>query len=257
MNFFKIFNNKSSQSRKPTNTTDSDSSEERTSESNQSPKAEDETPVSESKPVTVHNLIMLDESGSMGAIYEPALTGLNETLQTIRAAQDEHPEQTHIVHMGTFSTCRMNIIYKNTPARETVDVAKDQYRPNGGTPLYDAMGYAINQLRPIVKDDDIALVTIITDGYENASREFTGPAIRALVESLKKEGWIFTYIGANQDEVAVAASMAIDNSLGFSADAEGTGAMFERECRSRKAFFSKVSKGQRKEDLANEDYFGW
>ena len=35
----------------------------------------------------VHNLIVLDESGSMQSIYHPALTGVNETLQTIREAQ--------------------------------------------------------------------------------------------------------------------------------------------------------------------------
>ena len=76
-----------------------------------------------------------------------------------------------------------------------------------------------------------------------------------MVESLRKEGWTFTYIGANQDVEAVASSMSINNSLCFAASAEGTGAMFEQERRSRKAFFGKISKGMRGQELADEDYF--
>lgn len=44
----------------------------------------------EKKVQRVFNLIILDESGSMAAIAMPAVVGLNETFQTIRAAQKEH-----------------------------------------------------------------------------------------------------------------------------------------------------------------------
>lgn len=85
-------------------------------------------------------------------------------------------------------------------------------------PLYDAMGNAINTLRKSVADDDAGLVTIIPDGYENASSEYNGPAIKKLVETMKSKGWIFTYIGANQNVEAVAATISITNTLSFSAD---------------------------------------
>ena len=45
----------------------------------------------------VFNLIILDESGSMEVIKEQAVSGVNETLQTIRTAQREHPEQQHFI----------------------------------------------------------------------------------------------------------------------------------------------------------------
>lgn len=190
----------------------------------------------------VHNLIILDESGSMQSIYQPALTGVNETLQTIREAQKEHEGQTHFVSLVAFDSGHYNQIYANTPAEKAIDITKEQYRPGGCTPLYDAMGRSINELRSNVAKGDVVLVTVITDGYENASREYNGKAIKSLVEAMKKEGWVFTYIGANQDVEAVAASMSIDNRLAFDADDESTGAMFEHERRSRKKFFSKVSR---------------
>lgn len=108
--------------------------------------------------------------------------------------------------------------------------------------MYDAMGRGLTDLRSKVEQGDVVLVTVITDGYENASREYNGKAIKALVEFLKGQGWVFTYIGANQDVEAVAASMSIDNHLAFDADDDSTGEMFAKECRSRKTFFGKLSR---------------
>lgn len=56
----------------------------------------------------VHNLIILDESGSMSSIYRPALTGVNETLQTIRSAQEEHQNQQHFVTLVAFDSGHYN-----------------------------------------------------------------------------------------------------------------------------------------------------
>lgn len=204
--------------------------------------------------VRVHNLIILDESGSMQSIYEPALSGVNETLQTIRGAQTDHPDQEHFVTLIAFDSNHYNQIYHNTPASKAIDVTKEQYRPNGCTPLYDAMGRSINELRPIISKGDVVLVTIITDGYENASREYNGKAIKSLVETMRKEGWVFTYIGANQDVEAVADSMAINNRMAFSANMAGTKAMFERENMSRKRFFGKIKKDVSSADIEG-DYF--
>lgn len=198
----------------------------------------------------VHNLIILDESGSMQSIYQPALTGVNETLQTIRESQKEHEDQAHFVSLIGFDSGHYNQFYCNAPAEKAIDITQEQYRPGGCTPLYDAMGRSINELRPNVVKGDVVLVTVITDGYENASREYNGKAIKSLVEAMKKEGWVFTYIGANQDVEAVAASMSIDNRLAFDADDESTGAMFEHEKRSRKRFFSKLSRNMPMCDLS-------
>lgn len=254
MSIFNFF--KKSAKNKPTTQTIEPSVE---MESAATPKASsDEQPVQHKIDTAdakrVHNLIIVDESGSMSSIYQPALTGLNETLQTIREAQKEHENQEHIVWLVTFDTGHFKQIYANTPAEKAEDITPEQYRPCGGTPLYDAMGKSINQLRQMVTADDVVLVTVITDGYENASREYNGKAIKALVEEMKGKGWVFTYIGANQDVEAVAASMSIDNHLAFQEDEEGTQAMFARECRSRKKFFGKLNDNIPMCDIS-KDYF--
>lgn len=219
-------------------------------EENNSNQSQDTTSESITSTKRVHNLIILDESGSMSSIYRPALTGVNETLQTIRSAQDEHKEQEHYVTLVAFDSGHYNQIYAHVSAKKAADITEEQYRPGGCTPLYDAMGRGLTELRPKVEKDDVVLVTVITDGYENASREYNGKAIKALVESLKGQGWVFTYIGANQDVEAVAASMSIDNHLAFNADDDSTGEMFAKECRSRKKFFGKLSQNMPMCDLS-------
>lgn len=207
----------------------------------------------------VYNLIILDESGSMTSIYKPALTGVNETLQTIRNAQEDNPEQSHFVTLVSFDSEHYNEIYDLFPIKNARDITEKDYRPNACTPLYDAMGKSLNKLRNQVSDEkDVVLVTIITDGYENASTEYTGQAIKALIEQLKENNWVFTYIGANQDVEAVAESMAIDNRMAFHPDAKGTREMFARERKSRRNFFGKLkeSRSVHLNSDVKDDYFG-
>jgi hypothetical protein len=102
------------------------------------------------------------------------------------------------------------------------------------------MGTCISELQQKVTHGDRVLVTIITDGYENASRTWSGHQIKSLVQELRQMGWTFTYIGADQDVEKVAGEIGVQNSLRFSANAEETDAMFEKERRSRSKFYSKV-----------------
>jgi hypothetical protein len=91
-----------------------------------------------------------------------------------------------------------------------------------------------------VGHDDRVLVTVITDGYENASRTWSGRQIKSLVEELRQMGWTFTYIGADQDVERVAIEIGVHNTLRFSANPVETYAMFEKERKSRRKFYDKL-----------------
>lgn len=205
----------------------------------------------------VFNLIILDESDSMSSIEKQAIDGVNETVQTIRAAQKKHEEQEHFVILVAFNSNEVKTIYDRVEAEKVEGLTGKQYQPSCCTPLYDAMGNALTNLRKSVADEDVVLVTVITDGYENASHEYNGASIKSLVESLKAKGWIFTYIGANQDVEKVASTISISNTLSFSADADGTRAMFARESKARHRLFGrladKVSRNMMADDYFDED----
>lgn len=184
----------------------------------------------------IHNLLIVDESGSMRILYNAAISGMNETINTIRAMAKECPEQIQEVTLVTFDTTHYNKIFDSVDANDTRALTDKDYRPQGCTPLYDAMGKALTELEPKVKENEAVLVTVITDGYENASTEYTLNAIRALVERLDKAGWVFSYIGANQDSAAVGNSMGIVDTMDFAANSDDMAIMWENERNARSAF---------------------
>ena len=182
----------------------------------------------------VFNLIVVDESGSMCVIEKQALAGLNETIQTVKKVQDVHPDMEQHITIMTFDSGHKRYIYDNVLAKDATMLSKKDYNPGGATPLYDAVGIAISKLNAITTDDDHVLVTIITDGEENCSTEYSLNMIKTLIEKLKKHNWTFSFIGTdNLDVESMAKEMNIDNHLTFTEDAEGTAEMFatERVCR--------------------------
>lgn len=97
----------------------------------------------------IYNLIILDESGSMSGIYEQALGGANETIQTIRTAQSSAADQKLFLTFVTFDSGAgesVRTVIDTIPIDQVKDLAKDDYRPNGCTPLYDAMGKSLTAL---------------------------------------------------------------------------------------------------------------
>ena len=155
--------------------------------------------------------------------------------------------------------------------REPIGNVKDfdNYNPYGGTPLYDAMGQSITALHNHIKDDDdaSAVVTVLTDGYENASREWTGAALKALIEQLTQEGWSFSYMGSNHDVKQVSFSLSINNVVEFSHDVMGTSSSWARESSAKRNYFRKMDEEyrrgrrqskkewvERKREMANEYY---
>ena len=202
----------------------------------------------------IFNLIIIDESGSMQSIKKAAIDSVNETIQTICSAQKKHEEQEHFVSLVTFND-DVKTIYECVPVDEDKELTAETYQPACCTALYDAMGLSVNALRKKVADVDKVLVTVVTDGYENASKEYSGKAIKALVDELKAKGWVFAYIGANQDVEAVAASISITNTMNFEATCVGTTAMSEKQGRSRSRWFDKIAHGLSLPEEDNCNFF--
>lgn len=55
----------------------------------------------------VHNLIILDESGSMNSIKKLIISGFNEVVQTVKGIAQEYPEQEHYISFISFSSLKL------------------------------------------------------------------------------------------------------------------------------------------------------
>lgn len=185
----------------------------------------------------VFNLLVVDESGSMSIIKRHALVGINETLTTIQKMQETHKNLEQRVTLITFDSTHTNVFYDNVRASNANPLKAKDYNPCGATPLYDAIGMGIAKINALTTEDDSVLVTIITDGEENCSEEYSLKMIKNLIEKLKKQNWTFTFIGTDDLDVEnIAMDMGIDNHLQFSEDEAGTKKMFARENRARERY---------------------
>ena len=206
--------------------------------------------------MNIYHVIILDESGSMTAIEQQALSGINEVLSGIRKNQQEFPDQHHYVTIVTFEGNGMSGVKtrRDRVAVESVgDFTRKDYCPGGCTPLYDAMGKTLVELETRIGEGDRVMATIITDGYENSSMEYSGKAVKNLVGRLRKKGWTFAYIGANQDAVEVARDLNINNALNFEATSSGTREMSARFCMAASKF-SRLCK-EEKDTISMSDLF--
>ena len=140
---------------------------------------------------------VLDESGSMRPVWDETISGFNEYIETLQA--DSKPT---VIRLLSFNSRRLNGLYNFEDIQKVEPMTGQSYTPSGNTPLYDSIAKGILDTDDFLEYSDEkhnVMFTIMTDGMENASRHFNFLDIAKMVEQREKEGWIFTFLGANQD----------------------------------------------------------
>lgn len=206
----------------------------------------------------VYNLIILDESGSMEDIKKPTIRGFNEIVQTIKDVEMKFPEQKHFICFVTFNGVGIKEILWNEEISKLNLINEELYLPAQSTPLYDAIGKSIKRLKEDLPKDITynVLVTILTDGEENASRIYSGAEIKKLIDELKNKSWTFAYIGANHDVEATAMKISITNTLRFEANEADIDRMFAKEKKARVAMSMKMASMKMEEPVQfNKDFY--
>ena len=162
--------------------------------------------------------IILDQSGSMSDCVNQTLKGLADQRKEILAIANEFPEQEIRVGLTVFDHV-VELKYSNLSVTELSRMNSFQYQPNGQTALLDAIGMSVAATQRLMANEgDSAVIIILTDGYENASKEFSHKQIKELIKAKEATGkWSFTYLGATLDAVEIAKSMNIkaENSFAF------------------------------------------
>jgi uncharacterized protein YegL len=157
---------------------------------------------------TVRVAIVLDESGSMAVGADETIAAFNEQVQALKQAYEQDGITTY-VSLYTFDTT-VEAKRRDIDVTQFAELTATEYTPKGLTAMYDAVGQAITHLLAVDTPQTSTLVVIISDGRENASREFTAQDIANLiVKQQATKRWTFTYMGANQDLSTVAETLKI------------------------------------------------
>ena len=151
-------------------------------------------------------LAIVDVSGSMRPLIAATIEGYNGYLDALLA--DEATKDATIT-LVLFSEGAPQIVDEDAALAQATRLSVAMNLARGSTALYDAVGVAVTTLERHVSPQDKALVAIITDGEENASRIYSHANIKSMITRLSEKGWAFAYIGANKEPFAVAASLGI------------------------------------------------
>lgn len=172
---------------------------------------------------------ILDRSGSMSSVIDDAIGGFNEFLKKQKKL-DEDATMSVVLFDD-----RYELLYNNVNLQDVKKMTREDWSPRGMTALNDAIGRTINDVESELKKlknserPDKILVAIVTDGHENASREFTGQDIKNLIKKKEKEDWQFVYLAANQDAFSVGTSYGFSggNTLSYTNTSVGNTIMFD------------------------------
>lgn len=160
--------------------------------------------------------VVLDRSGSMNSTRAGTISGYNEYINGLKQDTASEYSVTLIqfdAHGSAYGP-ELTISYVDKPLAEVPDLNSETYEPRGGTPLYDAIGECVRRVE--VKDRAVTVV-VITDGEENASKEFTKDSIKKLISEKESAGWTFVFIGADIDAYSAGSTIGMSamNSVSY------------------------------------------
>ena len=175
----------------------------------------------------VHISFLIDRSGSMSGLRSDVVDGFNGFVDEQRKKSGECA----LTLVQFDSNDPYEVIHEAVPVHTAPDLAPDQYQPRGATPLLDALGALIEKadtrLESIGGEED-QIVAVFTDGLENASRRWSRDKLFEVITDRRNAGWIFVFMGANQDSYAEAGRLGLDDRSvqNFAADRRGVPAAF-------------------------------
>jgi Mg-chelatase subunit ChlD len=165
-------------------------------------------------------IVITDRSGSMRDLANEVIGGYNKFLEDQRKVPGEAR-----VTFTQFDN-EYEIVYSGVPLVSAPALDHETYQPRGTTALHDAIGRTLEtQGRRIAADQwaELVIVCVITDGYENASREYTKDQIQAMTAHAEAHGWKFVYLAANQNAVHTAKNLGMQRAYASNFAATGVG----------------------------------
>lgn len=152
-------------------------------------------------------LFLLDESGSMGSMAREAIGGFNAWKKALELVENDVR-----ITVVTFNEGTPRIVYNDVPVRKVPDMTLNDFHPDNMTALYDAIAWSIDHVDRKMQQDDSALVVILTDGEENASRHTSHDMVRKMITDRQTKGWAFSFLSSDLDAVETAQRMGIARS---------------------------------------------
>lgn len=163
------------------------------------------------KPNFVEIIVALDRSGSMSTVRNDTIGGFNTFVSDQRREAKGDVKLTLVQFDDQYE-----INYNGMPIQDVSPLTEATYTPRGMTALLDAVGKTINTVgdrlakTPENERPSLVIFVTLTDGQENASKEFKLAQIKTMItHQTEKYNWQFLFLGADQNSFQA-------ESMGFS-----------------------------------------
>ncbi len=201
-------------------------------------------------------IFILDRSGSMGGLESDTIGGFNSLIER----QKQQPGGCYVTTI--LFDHEQQTLHDRVDLMEIEPLTARDYTVRGCTALIDAIGTAVEHIENVhryIRVEDVpahTMFVIITDGLENASCRYSSDDVKRMIESKKKCGWEFLFIGANIDAVETARGYGIgsDRAVDYRADGMGTGVVYEAVSRAVGAVRSSRPLARSWSDEIAQDY---
>jgi hypothetical protein len=172
----------------------------------------------------MHVTILLDDSSSMYDLAEEVVTSFNTLLSDL-------PDSATLSLYGFGDESGIRVLIENESVSSVEPLDLFQYAPDGQTPLYDAISFALTRTDSIITQANLknSLFVIISDGWENASVRYSLNETQSIVQTAISEGTIIRFIALGEDAATEAANLGIDVSSteSFNPNADGVSDAFD------------------------------
>lgn len=178
----------------------------------------------------VQIICILDRSGSMSSLAKDTIGGYNSFLDRQKKSEGK-AQVTTILFDHKYEKISDAVDLNDVP-----ELTSTEYYARGTTALLDAVGMTIMDVAGKMEQDGVCpakrrvLIMIMTDGYENASKEYNKAAVKSLIETTTKNyNWNYVFLGANIDSASEATSIGINqrHAANYSHDSQGVEKSFE------------------------------
>ena len=168
-----------------------------------------------------HVIFILDDSYSMLPHAAATINGFNEYLagQVADSKRDNIPTKASLYK---FNGSNVIAVFKKQKVKKVEPLSSKTYNPRGGTNLLDAIGTVMEEINDDLsstrkRDRESVIICVLTDGEENASRQFNNAKIKGMVEAAEGKNWTFMFLGANIDafDVGGAWGMRTENTIQY------------------------------------------
>ena len=187
-----------------------------------------------------HITLILDRTGSMESIRDDTIGGFNAFL----AEQQRVPGEVTLTLVQFDSQDPYEVLYHFAPIAAVKPLTTETYVPRASTPLLDALGRGINDLGqtlaalPEDRRPSQIVFVVVTDGQENASREFTKAQVGEMIKQRQQQDWQFVFLSADLDAITDAEHSGVlaSHAMAFDKTAQGTHAAWESMSKNTSAY---------------------